>query len=294
MNIFYRAYCRTFQKIMYLAAFFLNFREPKKYESVGDVPSILKELGVKKALIVTGKTVAKNGIRDAVVNALKDSGIDFAYYDGSKPDPDFACIEEGAKAFLENGCDGLISIGGGSAMDAAKGILARVAYPKKKMSDFGVPLSVGKKLYPHIAVPTTAGTGSEATLAAVITDPEHNHKFAMMSPRLVPDAAILEPDFLKQLPPKTIAATGMDALTHAVESYIGRSGTGKTEAYAVKAVQLIHENLIAFYEKPEEETPRANMLEASYLAGVSFTRAYVGYVHALAHALGGTFHVSHG
>ena len=294
MNFFYKAYARTFQKILFVATAFLGYHEPKQSESVEDVPSFLKEIGAKKPLIVTGKTVAKSPIRAAVVEVLKKEGFEYAFFDGSKPDPDFECIEEGAKAFAMNHCDSLISVGGGSAMDCAKAILGRVAYPERKMEEFGKLLSIRKKLHPHIAIPTTAGTGSEATIAAVVTDAAHNHKFAIASPRIVPDYAILEPAFLEGLPQKTIAATGMDALTHALESYLGQSGTRMTKAYAVKAVQLIHANLLGFYADPKKKEPRANMLKASYLAGVSFTEAYVGYVHALAHALGGTFHVSHG
>lgn len=294
MNPFYKIYARLIQKGIYVATAFIGIHEPKKGESVESVPLLLKEVNAKKPLIVTGKTVAKSGMRDKVVEQLEANGIAYACYDGSRPDPDFECIEEGAKAFLSNGCDSLISLGGGSAMDCAKTILARVAYPDRKMIDFGKLLSVSKKLAPHIAIPTTAGTGSEATIAAVITDAKNNHKFAVASPRLIPDYAILEPEFLKGLPQKTIAATGMDALTHAVESYVGKAGTKLTKSYAIDAVKLIHDNLFAFYEDSSAYEPRANMLLASYKAGVSFTKAYVGYVHALAHALGGYFHLNHG
>ena len=179
-------------------------------------------------------------------------------------------------------------------MDTAKGIGARVACPRKPISKMKGLLKVGRKLPLLIAVPTTAGTGSETTVAAVISNPVTHEKYPINDPKLVPDYAVLDPNLIIGLPNKITSTTGMDALTHAIEAYIGGSNTRKTKKSAKIAVKLIFENLEETYNNPTNKDARNNMLIASYHAGVAFTRAYVGYVHALAHTLGGFYGVPHG
>ena len=179
-------------------------------------------------------------------------------------------------------------------MDCAKGIGARLARPKKSLAKMEGILRVMRKLPLLIAVPTTAGTGSETTLAAVITDEKTHHKYAINDFNLIPDYAVLEPQVTVGLPPLLTATTGMDALTHAVEAYIGRSTTRQTRAASIEAVRLIFANLQTAYKDGHNLTARANMLHASYLAGTAFTKSYVGYVHAVAHSLGGCYGIAHG
>ena len=179
-------------------------------------------------------------------------------------------------------------------MDCAKGVGARIARPGKSLGQMAGILKVIKKLPLFIAVPTTAGTGSETTLAAVITDAQTRHKYAINDFPLIPDYAVLDPQITVSLPPFITATTGMDALTHAVEAYIGNSTTRETRSYALKAVELIFGNLDKAYQNGEDLTARKNMLTASYYAGCAFTQSYVGYVHAVAHSLGGQYNVPHG
>ena len=193
-----------------------------------------------------------------------------------------------------NNCDALIAIGGGSSMDCAKALGARVAYPKKSVGQMKGILRVLRKLPTLIAIPTTAGTGSEVTLAAIITDSEKQHKYALMSFPLIPHYAVLDASLTYSLPPHLTATTGMDALTHAVEAYIGRSTSKETRRLAKEAVRLIFENVETAYNDGSNHKARENMLHAAYKAGVAFSKSYVGYIHAVAHSLGGKYGTPHG
>ena len=188
----------------------------------------------------------------------------------------------------------IIAIGGGSVIDCAKGVGARVAYPKKSLNKLAGVMRVMRKIPTLIAIPTTAGTGSEVTLAAVITDEKTHHKYAIMSFPLIPHYAVLDPKLTFTLPPHLTATTGMDALTHAVEAYIGRSTTKKTRRLALEATALIFQNIEKAYADGHDEAARDAMLRASYMAGVAFSMSYVGYVHAIAHSIGGRYGVPHG
>ena len=196
--------------------------------------------------------------------------------------------------YHDNNCQAIIAFGGGSAMDCAKATGARVVKPKKSLSKMKGILKVCKKLPLLIAVPTTAGTGSETTLAAVITDSETRHKYAINDFPLIPKYALLDAKLTIGLPPHITSTTGMDALTHAIEAYIGRSTTKQTRQCALYAVKTIFENLLKCYNNPTNIEAREKMLLASYNAGVAFTKSYVGYVHAIAHSLGGKYNVPHG
>ena len=234
------------------------------------------------------------GLTKALESALKNNEISVSVYDNTVANPTTANVEEAMQIFLDNKIQGIIAFGGGSAMDCAKAVGARVARPKKPLSKMKGVLKVRKKLPLLIAIPTTAGTGSETTLAAVITDSETRHKYAINDFPLIPAYAALMPELTVGLPKHITSTTGMDALTHAVEAFIGRSTTKGTRMAALDATKLIFENITLAYDDGKNITARANMLHAAYLAGVAFTKSYVGYVHAIAHSLGGKYNIPHG
>ena len=231
---------------------------------------------------------------DSLFEELKKENIEYVVYDGVQPNPTIPSIEECKQIYLDNDCQGIIAFGGGSPMDCAKAAAARVVKPKKSVRKMRGYLKVNKKLPPFFAVPTTAGTGSETTLAAVVTDPTTHEKNAICDPCLRPKYAVLDPVLTVGLPPHITSTTGMDALTHAVESYIGKSNVKSTIKYAEDAVVLIHTNLEKAYNNGKDMEARNNMLKASFYAGNAFTRAFVGYVHAIAHNLGGMYNTPHG
>ena len=292
-NLWYR----TYQKVLKLAMCFMNWKEPALLEGEGAVlklPAFIKAKGINKVLIVTDKGLMNLKMLDPVFEELKKVGVDSAIYDGVQPNPTIPSIEECRKIYLDNKCEGIIAFGGGSPMDCAKAAAARVVKPKQSVRKMRGYLNVNKKLPPFFAVPTTAGTGSETTLAAVVTDPETHEKNAICDGSLRPKYAVLDPALTVGLPPHITSTTGMDALTHAVESYIGKSNVKSTIKYAEDAVVLIHANLEKVYFNGKDMEARNNMLKASYYAGNAFTRAFVGYVHAIAHNLGGMYNTPHG
>ena len=292
-NLWYR----TYQKVLKLAMCFMNWKEPELLEGEGAVlklPAFIKEKGINKVLIVTDKGLMNLKMLDPLFEELKKVGVEFAIYDGVQPNPTIPSIEECRQICLDNKCEGIIAFGGGSPMDCAKAAAARVVKPKQSVRKMRGYLKVNKKLPPFFAVPTTAGTGSETTLAAVVTDPETHEKNAICDGSLRPKYAVLDPALTVGLPPHITSTTGMDALTHAVESYIGKSNVKSTIKYAEDAVVLIHANLEKAYFNGKDMEARSNMLKASYYAGNAFTRAFVGYVHAIAHNLGGMYNTPHG
>lgn len=297
MNKFYSFSCRLYQRALYLASFFLHFHEPKLLSGLDcslELPKLIKKQGQLHPLLITDKGLYDLGLTKKISEAFLKENVSLSIFPGAVPNPTFECVDEAYEVYENDNCDCVIALGGGSSMDAGKALLIRIAYPNRQLSKFKGILKVHRKLRPLYAIPTTAGTGSEATLAAVLVDKTNKDKFQIDDPKLIPSYAILDPSYLTALPRKVIASTGMDALTHAVESYIGRSSTKKSKAYALQATSLIFENLEKFYEEPSNGIYASNMQLASYKAGVSFSRAYVGYVHALAHSLGGFYNVPHG
>ena len=230
----------------------------------------------------------------ARASRFKAEGLKLTVFDKVVPNPTIQNIEEGLQLYKDNDCDVIIALGGGSSMDCAKGIGARVARPKKSIPQMKGVLKVMRKLPPLVAIPTTSGTGSEATLAAVISNPEKKEKYPINDPVLIPHYAVMDPSLTVGLPKHITSTTGMDALTHAVEAYIGSENTRNTKKYAIEATQLIFKYLKRAYDKGDDIEARNNMQRASLLAGMAFTRAYVGYVHAIAHSLGGFYGVPHG
>ena len=293
----YKAYYRAYQQTFKIASHFLNWRKPELLEgknSLLQLPAVIKQKAVNKVLIVTDQGITQLGLMQPLIDQLISEQIGYVVYDETVPNPTISNIEQAYAIYKEQNCEGIIAFGGGSPMDCAKGVAARIVQPTKLIPEMKGLLKVRKEMPPFFAIPTTAGTGSEATVAAVISNPQTQEKYAISDPVLIPHVAVLDPLLTVGLPPHITSTTGMDALTHAVEAYIGNSNTKETTACSIEATQIIFKYLYTAYTEPENIEARAKMQRAAYLAGVAFTRAYVGYVHALAHQLGGFYHVPHG
>lgn len=272
----------------------LPYREPKIIPSCSELGEVFERENSKSVLVVTDEGIVKNGLTLYLEEELKKNRIKYAIYDKTRPNPTVDNVEEALETYHKNNCDTLIAIGGGSAMDCAKGIGARVVYPKKTLNKMAGILHVLRRLPTLIAIPTTAGTGSETTLAAVITDSAAHHKYALMSFPLIPHYAVLDAKLTYTLPPSMTSTTGIDALTHAVEAYIGRSTTKETRRLALETTKLVFENVEKAYLDGNDHNARENMLLAAYKAGIAFSKSYVGYIHAVAHSLGGRYGTPHG
>ena len=294
MNKLKQIYCRTFQTAFKIALPFLPYRKPQIISSVKKIPEIIMKHKCSHILIITDWGILNLGLTKRMEQALNDAGIPYVIYKDTVANPTTENVAQALKLYEEENCDAIIGFGGGSSMDCAKAVGACVANPGKSLSNMKGILKVRKKLPLLIAIPTTAGTGSETTLAAVITDAQTRHKYAINDFPLIPRYAVLDPKVTLSLPPFITATTGLDALTHAVEAYIGNSTTYGTRKDALMAVKLIFENLQIAYEDGNNIEARRNMLKASFYAGCAFTKSYVGYVHAVAHSLGGEYNVPHG
>ncbi len=287
-------FCRTFQGAFRMAMPFLPYREPKIVNSCAEIKDILEKEKVTSVLVVTDKGIIDSGLLNPFEEILNKCDVPYSVYDETLPNPTVINVENALKKYHSNKCNAIIAVGGGSAMDCAKAVGVRVVYPKRTVNQLGGKLKAWRKLPTLIAVPTTAGTGSETTLAAMITDSVTHHKYAIMSFPLIPHYAVLDASLTYSLPPHLTASTGMDALTHAVEAYIGRSTTKETRTLAKEAVKLIFENVYTAYCDGKNHRARENMLHAAYMAGIAFSKSYVGYIHALAHSLGGLYGTPHG
>ena len=294
MNPVKKIYCRAFQKAFHIAIPFLPYRKPKIAGSVKELPEIIMRHKCTHVLIITDAGIAKLRLKRRLEKSLQEAGIPYTIYYKTVANPTTVNVQEALDLYHENGCDVIIGFGGGSSMDCAKAVGARAVKPKQSLAQMKGILKIHKKLPLLIAVPTTAGTGSETTLAAVITDADTRYKYAINDFPLIPRYAVLDPKVTLSLPPFITATTGMDALTHAVEAYIGNSTTIDTRKDALKAVKLIFENIYTAHDHGDDIHARRNMLHASFYAGCAFTKSYVGYVHAVAHSLGGEYNVPHG
>lgn len=294
MNIFKKIYCRSFQTVFKIALPFLPYRKPKIVSALSDIPSVLNKKKKSCPVIITDPGIAKLGILSMLTDVFDNAGIEYHVYDKTVANPTTDTVEEALAIYKDNKCDCIIGFGGGSSMDCAKAVGVRIARPKTHLSKLGGILKVHAKLPLLVAIPTTAGTGSETTLAAVIVDATTRHKYAINDFPLIPRYAVLDPKVTLTLPASITATTGMDALTHAVEAYIGNSTTPGTRKDALMATELIFNNLDRAYTNGSDTTARKNMLKAAYYAGCAFTKSYVGYVHAIAHSLGGEYNVPHG
>jgi alcohol dehydrogenase len=250
--------------------------------------------GHAKVLIVTDAMIVKLGLLKGLTDALAEGGANYAVFDEITPDAPIPLIERGIAFYRAQGCDAIVAVGGGSSMDAAKIIAVSIANPGKPLRSLAGYFKGLRNPVTVYAVPTTAGTGSEVTVAAVMADPERESKLVIVDTRIVPKMAALDPTLMTGLPPHITAATGMDALTHAVESFVGQWATPGTERLSLSAVGLIFENLRTAWHDGGNLEAREKMALASTYAGMAFTRANVGYVHAIAHQFGGKYHTPHG
>ena len=293
MNTFF---CRAFQCCFAVGARFLPWRTPEVFSGEGSLlraADILRENGLRRPFVIASRRQCADEHFRALQEKLDEQDILLSIFSSVEPNPSVETVEKIAAQYKIDSCDCFLVIGGGSPMDAAKAAAARLARPEKTVPQLGGLLKVRRRVPPLIAVPTTAGTGSETTIAAVVTD--GHHKYAISDLCLIPRYAILDPALSTGLPPRITAETGMDALTHAVEAYLSRFyNTGMTRALAESAVVAIFAHLERAYRDGASLDDRAAMLQASFDAGAAFTRASVGNVHAIAHTLGGLYGVPHG
>lgn len=293
----YRLCIRAGEEAVAIAAKFLSFPKAKPCTGSGcrkEIPDLLKQLGVKNVLVVTGHTIGKT-VAPEIIESVRNSGINAEHFSGVEANPTTDVVCKIRDMYLEKHCDGFLAIGGGSAIDAAKGAAALVTKKGKTCQQLAGLVKVMKEIPPFIAVPTTSGTGSETTMAAVITDSKTHHKYPIMDPVLIPKYAVMDPELTVNLPKGTTATTGMDALTHAVESYLCVTNyTKESVKFAEEATELIFKYLERAYNTPDDIEARQKMMEAAYKAGWSFGRAGVGNVHAIAHTLGGLYNTPHG
>ena len=251
------------------------------------------QFGHRRVLIVSDAVLVKLGLVEPLRRALEDQGIAVAVHDGITPDPTYPVLEAGHAAARAHGADALLAIGGGSVIDAAKVIGAMYTSGKSPQQLVGT-LKLGGAPLPLYVIPTTAGTGSEVTVAAVVTDPVAHAKSAVVDPRIVPAATALDPLMMRGMPPHITAATGMDALTHAIEAYTNRWPHPDTGSLSIGAVKLVFANLPRAVAEGGDLEAREAMALAAFYAGLAFTKAYVGYVHAFSHKIGGVYGVPHG
>lgn len=286
-------YCRTFQKAFRTALPVLPYRKPEILHDVKEIPHVLQEKTCSAVLLVTDQSIREHGLTERLENALSKAHISCSVFE-TVVNPTTDVIEKAVNLYRQDHCTALIGFGGGSSIDTAKAVGACIANPGKTLAQMSGILKVRRQLPPLFAVPTTAGTGSETTLAAVVTDSKTRHKYPVNDFPLIPHYAVLDPEVTVSLPPRMTATTGMDALTHAVEAYIGGSTTAETRREARAAVRLIFRYIEEAWRNGEDRTARKQMLLASFMAGDAFSKSYVGYVHAVAHSLGGMYNTPHG
>lgn len=252
-----------------------------------------QKLKLKKALIVTDRNQVKLGILDGVLESLQQSGVAYAIYDGVNMEPVVEYVQEGLEAFCKNGCDCLLAVGGGSPMDTAKAISV-MATNEGSIEDYMGLGKVPRKGSPVIAVPTTAGTGSEVTPFTIITDTRRDVKMLIGSPFLMPELAIVDPQLTVQLPPDVTAATGIDALTHAIEAYVSVKAQPISDLFCLAAIELIAGNLQKAWADGKNLEARENTMMGALMGGIAFSNSSVALVHGMARPIGAYFHVRHG
>ena len=294
MNPIKAIYCRSVQAVLRAALPVLPYREPEVFHNCRELKCVFQKENIRRVLIVTDAGIVRSGIAAQLEAVLDEDDISYAVYDQTRPNPTVVNVEQALSLYRRYRCQALIAIGGGSSMDCAKAVGARLARPGTPLGKLKGTLRILRPLPTLIAIPTTAGTGSETTLAAVITDTQAQHKYVMNDFVLIPKYAVLDARLTLSLPPHLTATTGMDALTHAVEAYIGRSTTRQTRQEALEATRLVFANVERAYRNGKDYEARSNMLTAAYRAGIAFSRSYVGYVHAVAHSLGGQYNIPHG
>jgi len=297
MNSIKKAGYRVYHTLVGLGVRCLSFPEQEYIcgtDTLNRCGAILAQQNIKSVLIVCSKTVHKHGLLDSTLESLSRNNISYTIYEDISPNPTIKNVEDGLKLYTENKCKSIITVGGGSPMDCAKIIGLRAVSPKLSYKDMRSMLKINHRIPFMIAAPTTAGTGSESTAAAVISDPDNHDKYAIISPKLIPQVVILDGTLTVDLSPAFTASTGMDALTHAIEAYIGTIDIKEYNDFALESCRLIFENIQTAYHNPDNLEARNQMLIASNKAGLAFTKVYVGYVHSISHALSAIYNVAHG
>lgn len=282
--------------LMFAAAKFIKVPVPETYTGAGSRARIgawCRSRGRKMALVITDKPLMKLGIVKKILDSLDKEGIRYAVFDGVQPNPTMSITREAVALGKSKGADVVIAVGGGSAIDCAKLVAATLTSGKKPEKLLGM-FKVWRKPLPLAAVPTTAGTGSEVSVGAVISDDSTHRKGIMISPFIVPRLAVLDSETMTGLPPHLTAATAFDALTHAVEAYIGRHFDAEAERDAREAVTLINTHLMAAFKKGKDLAARDALALAAYKAGLAFNKCSLGYCHAFGHQLTGYYDVPHG
>ncbi len=290
--------CRAFQAVLKIGNYCMGYRMPEYLEGPGKIRELgtfLREKKINDVLVVTGTGMVRRGQVQPMLEGFQQAGIRYHVIAFEHPDPTSLDVEQGFAAYREQNCRAIAALGGGSRIDCAKAIAAKAAHPGKSVAQLQGLMKVHKPIVPFVAIPTTAGAGSETTVAAVITDAQTHRKAAINDPFLIPRYAVLDPELTVDLPPYTTATTGMDALAHAVEAYTNHTyNTQLEDRLAKEAVRLIHDNLLTAYTHGDDLQARQNMQRGAFYAGRAFTRGCVGYVHAIGHTLGGLYGVSHG
>lgn len=294
MNFFGKVYCRAFQGVMKVVLPMMPYREPVILDSMDAVAKTLMDKNIDNVMVVTDANIVKLNLLKTLIDCLNENNIKYQLYDEVLPNPTTDMVETVLEKYNSANCQAIIAVGGGSVIDCAKGLGARVVNPNKKLNKMKGLLKVKGPLPPFFAVPTTAGTGSETTVSAVITDANTHHKYVINDFDLIPHFAVLDANLTTGLPVGVTSTTGMDALTHAIEAYIGNATTEQTRKHSLEAIRIIIDNLPKVCEDGSNIRARRQMLRASYMAGLAFTRSYVGYVHAIAHSLGGKYGTAHG
>lgn len=292
-----KSYYRFYQGIMKIAMKFLKYQEQQMIDypgAIDAIPQIVKEQNLTSICLLCSKSVRRHGGLDSLLEGLEKEKIKYTIFEGIHSNTTTKNMEDGYAVYRKHNCDGIIAVGGGSVLDCAKIIGIKVSNPTLSFAEMKAMSAIKHPAPFMIAAPTTAGTGSESTVAAVVTDMEKKEKFAIVSFSSLPKIVILDANLTLGLPKDISAYTGMDALTHAMEAYIGNFGTAYTDTKALQAIKLIFENITKVYEDGSDLEARNNMLVASNLAGDAFTRTYVGYVHAISHALSALYDVGHG
>ena len=294
----YKAYCRSFQATMKTANYFIGYRMPEYIEGPGSITrlaKLIKEKGTGNILVVTDGNLLKMGLLNSMLESFTNVGLKYTIFADVEKNPTSDNVEAGFKVYQENQCTSFVGFGGGAAIDCAKAIAAKSVHPSLSVTQLHGILKVHAKIPPFFAVPTTAGTGSETTIAAVIIDSKTHHKASINDPSILPKYAVLDPELTMGLPPFVTATTGLDALCHAVEAYTNHTyNTALEDFLAKEAVHLIHDNILVAYHDGKNLLARQNMQKAAFYAGRAFTRGCVGYVHAVGHTLGGLYGVPHG
>ena len=283
-----------FQETLHIALPFLPYTKPEILAQTEEIAFVCKKKQIQSVLIITDTGIRKLHLLESLETSLKENHISYCIYDQTIANPTDENACQAKQMYIENNCQALIGFGGGSSIDCAKACGALLAMPNRSLNQMEGILKVHRKLPLLFAIPTTAGTGSEVTLACVVTDHVTHHKYAISDFHLIPKYAVLDPEITKSLPAYLTACTGMDALTHAIEAYIGRSTIEETRTDAIEAIRILFSYLKKAYDNGNDMEARSQLSKAAYLAGNAFSKSYVGYVHAIAHSLSGKYNVPHG